>query len=109
MIPRTDLFRILTAAIAIAVAGCAGAPPPEREAAATTAAAAGEADTIEDLIARLDVLIATSDGDTSLQPALLAEARALRSEAIAAMANGDEALARDFIHAAIALFGEPRG
>ena len=100
---------MLPAAIAIAAAGCAGAPPPAHEAAVATAAAPGETDTIDDLITRLDVLIATGDGDASLPPALLAEARALRDEAIAAMANGDETLAREFIHAAIALFGEVRG
>ncbi len=100
---------MLPAAIAIAVAGCAGAPPPAHEAAAATTTVPGGADTIEDLIARLDVLIAASDGDASLPPVLLAEARALRNEAIAAMADGDETLARDFIHAAIALFGEAPG
>jgi hypothetical protein len=56
----------------------------------------------EELLARLDVLIANHD--SAQHPGSgLAEARALRGEAVALLATGDESLAREFLISAIAL------
>jgi hypothetical protein len=102
---RTDALRALAFAVAASLPACAGSvsqfpePPPDAQ-------AADAARSLQDLLSRLDILIATRDEDDSLAPALLAEARALRSEALAALAAGDEALARDFLEAAIVLFGD---
>jgi hypothetical protein len=60
---------------------------------------------VQDLLARLEILIAGGDTD-GRGGALLSEARALRIEALAALAAGDDTLARDLLSAAIALFGD---
>lgn len=102
---RTDTLRALVFVAAATLTACAGSvsqfpePPPDAEAAHT-------ARSLQDLLSRLDILIATRDEDDSVSPALIAEARALRSEALAALAAGDDALARDFLEAAIVLFGD---
>jgi hypothetical protein len=103
----TDLLRaaVLVTAGLCACAGGGSTPrapdePPPRAGVADPAAA------FQDLLARLDILIADHDGDGSVSGVLLAEARALRIQALSALAAGDNALAHDFLVAAIALFGE---
>lgn len=87
---------------------CAGGGPAVRPPVdpAVEAASSAAADAFQDLLSRLDLLIAAADADGTPPAALLAEARALRIEALAALAAGDDALARDFLAAAIALFGD---
>ena len=102
----TDLLRVLVLVTAGLTACAGGAPVPrEPDVPPPEAGAAHATDSFQDLLSRLDILIATADGDGSVSAALLTEARALRMEALAALAAGDETMANEFLVAAIALFG----
>jgi hypothetical protein len=103
---RGGLCAIAALAVAAGLAACAGQGPSPRAPDAGVDATAPAARIVEDLLARLDVLIAAGDEDGSASRARLAEARALRVEALAALASGDDALACDLLRAALALFGE---
>ncbi len=103
---RTDLLRPVALAAAITLSACAGTGTPPR--APETPASTNDAP-LQDLLARLEILIANDEAHGSLPDAVLAEARALRVEALAALAAGDERLAIDLLTAAIALFGDGHG
>ncbi len=100
--PRLRSLALILAAAVTACAGDGPGPSPPVEPAPLTESAA-EAGSLQELLARLDVLIA-GHGEHDAPPGRTAEARALRTEALALMAAGDGALARDLLNAAIALF-----
>jgi hypothetical protein len=98
---RGERARIAPLLLAAFVTACAGsAPDPVSE--PTPTAEAGD-ERCEALLARLDQLIAGHTAGAPGDTALLAEARALRSEAVEQLAAGDEQLARDLLTAAVAL------
>lgn len=103
-----DRVRDLAVLGALACLACAGAGTPSRtsyEPLSHPDAISAEAVSFQDLLSRLDILIASvDDGGTSR--VRVSEARALRLEAMTLLANGDEILACDLLRAAIALFEE---
>jgi predicted small lipoprotein YifL len=107
MMRRTDLARLVALAAVTALSACAGAGPPPR--APATPPESVSTVPVQDLLAHLEILIAAGDADASRPGTVLAEARALRAEALAALAAGDESLATDLLTAAIALFGDGPG
>lgn len=102
-VDRLFLPLLIASASLISCAGGGGPPPAPPDAAAV------QDGDIQDLLAKLDILIAAGDGDASVPGAVLAEARSLRVEALSALAAGDDALARDLLVSAVALFGDGQG
>jgi len=104
---RVDRLLLPLLLASAALVSCAGGGGPP--AATGDSASVQSRNDFQDLLARLDILIAASDGDASVPGAVVAEARALRIEALSALAAGDDALAHDLLTSAIALFGDGRG
>lgn len=100
------MARGLGAALGTLVLACGGTTPPpapSRLAPAASVEALATQPACEELLARLNVLIAACDDGRACHAGDLAEARALRDESVVLLATGDDALARELLTSAIAL------